>query len=155
MKEEKTVDNILAGAFAGFIARLLTAPLDLLKVRAQLQFHEKDNLSVIKSLRKIVKDEGILSLWKGNVAATYLWIGYAMVQFSSYGLLKSWGESLADPTVVCRPTKSEISSSSDYSKLWKTFVLFMAGAGAGMISTISTYPFDIMRTQFALQVCHR
>ena len=34
---------------------------------------------------------------------------------------------------------------------WKTFVLFCAGAGAGMIATASTYPFDIIRTQFALQ----
>ena len=33
----------------------------------------------------------------------------------------------------------------------KTVVLFLAGAGAGLISTVSTYPFDIMRTQFALQ----
>mmetsp|Transcript_16179 Transcript_16179/g.35296 ORF Transcript_16179/g.35296 Transcript_16179/m.35296 type:complete len:208 (-) Transcript_16179:177-800(-) len=30
-------------------------------------------------------------------------------------------------------------------------VLFLAGAGAGVTSTIATYPFDIMRTQFALQ----
>lgn len=30
-------------------------------------------------------------------------------------------------------------------------LLFLAGAGAGIAATVSTYPFDLMRTQFALQ----
>jgi solute carrier family 25 thiamine pyrophosphate transporter 19 len=29
--------------------------------------------------------------------------------------------------------------------------MFLAGAGAGIMATLATYPFDLMRTQFALQ----
>ena len=44
-----------------------------------------------------------------------------------------------------------IPASKSHSKFAKTAVLFLAGAGAGLTSTITTYPFDIMRTQFTLQ----
>lgn len=76
-----------------------------------------------------------MALWKGNVAATYLWITYAMMQFSTYGLLKSWGESIPDPFLAFRgsPQKSDGSKLSQPSKSpstpWKTLVLFIAGAG--------------------------
>ena len=30
------------------------------------------------------------------------------------------------------------------SKIWRTLILFLAGAGAGITATASTYPFDIM-----------
>ena len=54
-----TRDEMLAGAFAGAVARLLTAPFDVLKIRFQLQSStEKKYLNVWQSLRSIAKEEG-------------------------------------------------------------------------------------------------
>lgn len=154
-------DDAAAGAFSGVAARLLTAPFDVIKIRFQLQ--NRDNakyLSMLQAFRTVIREEGFLSLWKGNIAATYLWISYAVVQFAVYGVLKRFGESLL-PVV---PLSGDLLSASrasddatnrrtsgDHSKLLRTLVLFLAGASAGIIATATTYPLDIMRTQFALQ----
>jgi len=156
-------DDIVAGAVAGAVARLLSAPFDVLKIRFQLQF-TKDNArkytSMTQAFSTMMKEEGVLSLWKGNLSATYLWITYSMVQFSVYGWLKNIGLQARDPF-----SGSGISSSGDsnrigtrgtrkqgeISSMWRTMVLFLAGAGAGLMATSTTYPFDIMRTQFAVQ----
>ena len=159
-------DNLLAGAFAGFVARLVTAPFDLLKIRFQLQQKVGDSVKYTgmrQAFASIVKEEGFSSLWKGNMSATYLWISYAMIQFSVYGMLKSLGQSISNPFEKSRGIDDLFASSnksntkklqqhSNQNRLWNTFVLFLAGAGAGMTATALTYPFDIMRTQFAVQV---
>lgn len=154
-------DDAAAGAFSGVAARLLTAPFDVIKIRFQLQ--NRDNtkyLSMLQAFRTVIREEGFLSLWKGNISATYLWISYAVVQFAVYGVLKRFGESL----LPVLPSSGDLLSASrasddatnhrtsgDHSKLMRTLVLFLAGASAGIIATATTYPLDIMRTQFALQ----
>jgi solute carrier family 25 (mitochondrial thiamine pyrophosphate transporter), member 19 len=159
------------GAAAGAIARLLTAPFDVLKIRYQLG-QGRPYASVLGGFKSIIQQEGFFSLWKGNLSATYLWMSYAMVQFSVYGSLKRFGENLPVPGVfagVGAPFETssagpKLGSASAYQaspesspsasnghRLWKTLVLFLAGAGAGIAATMATYPFDIMRTQFAIQ----
>ena len=97
-RSSTTRDDVMAGAFAGACARLVTAPFDVLKIRFQLQFAEKVKYtSLSQAFSTVVKEEGIVGLWKGNVAATYLWISYAMVQFGVYGFLKKSLEAIPDP----------------------------------------------------------
>eukprot|EP01036_Dinobryon_divergens_P031471 gene31471-40871_t len=92
----------MAGAFAGAVARLISAPFDVLKIRFQMQYIPVEGLShtnakyssIFQALRLIVKEEGWFALWKGNLSATYLWISYAIVQFSVYGFLKRLCENL-------------------------------------------------------------
>lgn len=161
-RKEKSSDDAIAGAFAGLISRLITAPLDVLKIRFQLQFGaEKKYTNMLQAFRTVVQEEGILSLWKGNLAATYLWITYGVIQFGSYGFLKSFSASIPNPFIVQELSSTQICKVNDnqledrrLSKsghIWKAFMLFLAGAGAGMIATTATYPLDIMRTQFAIQ----
>lgn len=96
-----TRDDVMAGAFAGASARLVTAPFDVLKIRFQLQFAEKVKYtSVSQAFKTVIQEEGIIGLWKGNVAATYLWISYAMVQFGVYGFLKKNLERIPDPFIA-------------------------------------------------------
>ena len=96
-----------------------------------------------------------------------------MIQFSIYGMLKRFGESIPDPfekrdtheNKLIKKSKSHIHEEENITKnsmkiksikqpknrFWNTFVLFLAGAGAGMTATMATYPLDIMRTHFALR----
>lgn len=151
-------DNFIAGAFAGFIARLITAPFDFMKIRIQLQSPEKST-SLLHTFRTVVKEEGFFALWGGNIAATYLWISYAMVQFSMYSFMKKTLEEMVFPPTemsLSKPHKQNIESTdkttkNSHSSSKKAVILFMSGAIAGIAATITTYPFDVMRTQFVLQ----
>jgi solute carrier family 25 thiamine pyrophosphate transporter 19 len=134
---------------------LLTAPFDVLKIRYQVQ--SNSNLkykSLFHAVRTIVNEEGFFALWKGNTSATYLWVTYAMVQFSVYSFLLKLSESISinyqnrnnnnNNNINVKKTKINNNKIS-------TIQMFLAGAGAGIMATLATYPFDLMRTQFALQ----
>lgn len=59
-------DEFIAGAFAGFVARLLTAPFDVLKIRYQVQSNtDMKYKSLFQSIRTIINEEGFFALWKG------------------------------------------------------------------------------------------
>jgi len=126
--------NSLAGAVAGAGARLATAPLDLVRIRRQLDRSVTyPRPSLLSSFSTVMKDEGgFLALFRGSLAATYLWIGYSAVQFGVYGHIKAWFEAHDDPN---RPHPS--------------VVAFLSGGAAGLCATVATYPFDICRTAFA------
>ena len=158
----ETKENMLSGAFAGAVARMITAPLDVLKIRYQLLLAGgASELSFVRVVRDIVYNEGPLALWKGNIAATYLWVSYSIVQFASYGTFKDLGERYLMPPEMKAPSllssKTGTLPLSDKGDrgvgggIWKALVLFLAGASAGVVATSATYPFDIMRTQFAIQ----
>lgn len=127
------------GAIAGGASRVLTAPFDVIKIRFQLQMGsistaaDRQRLAyqtVAGSLRKVAREEGLIGLWRGNLAATYLWIGYGAIQFPVYEALKT--------ELKCMPAVAPVAA-------------FVAGGGAGLVATVATYPFDVIRTQFAAQ----
>jgi len=170
--------NIVAGAAAGAGARLLTAPLDLLKIRRQLQQPSTiataaaaqspkfTPFGMITSLHKIVQTEGgFKSLFRGNLAATYLWIGYAAVQFSLYARASDFLISFqmnemgnVSPPLHLPPPLEPFQKPAQFaSDIFSTIgsnptaVAFCSGAAAGTAATLATYPFDICRTAFASQ----
>ena len=147
--------TIFAGALSGAAARILTAPFDVLKIRFQIQYGSHSQHApapraykythVLQGLFTIVEEEGILALWKGNLSAMYLWALYSMVQFGVYKTLKQQGELMFTPLATLT-SQSLISTHS--------FILFTAGACAGVVATASTYPLDLMRTHFSIQGNH-
>jgi solute carrier family 25 thiamine pyrophosphate transporter 19 len=154
----------LAGGLAGGVARFLTSPFDVIKIRYQLQSDVNPKYkSMFQSFSTIIKEEGVTALWKGNLSATYLWVAYAMVQFGSYGMLKNVMTSIPDPFAASRMKRLGNGNNNNYdhssnivtdeaeSTHWKSLMVFTAGALSAIAATVVTYPFDIMRTQFALQ----
>jgi solute carrier family 25 (mitochondrial thiamine pyrophosphate transporter), member 19 len=155
--------NAVAGGVAGAGARLATAPLDLIRIRRQLERNVTyPRPSLWSSLQQVYRDEGgISALFRGNMAATYLWIGYSMVQFAVYSRLKHYLEGKDhndDDNAGTTSSRSNTNNNDNSFELprvptWistnPTAVAFLSGAGAGLCATVSTYPFDICRTVFA------
>ncbi|KAL2137556.1 hypothetical protein VTI28DRAFT_9070 [Corynascus sepedonium] len=150
--EGSRLEVTAAGATAGLIARFVIAPLDVVKIRLQLQTHSlSDPLShrnlqggpiykgTLPTLRHILRHEGVAGLWKGNVPAELLYVCYGAVQFTAY----------RSTTILLR---SAIGEGEE-----RAFVLpqaaesFIAGAVGGGAATATTYPLDLLRTRFAAQ----
>ena len=139
---------MIAGGVAGLVSRFVIAPLDVVKIRLQLQSHSlSDPLScdgvkgpiykgVFSTLRSIVRQEGIRALWKGNIPAEVMYVTYGGIQFTMYRTF-----SQAQALLPVRPPPSVES--------------FISGAGAGAMATTVTYPLDLLRTRFAAQGSER
>jgi solute carrier family 25 thiamine pyrophosphate transporter 19 len=121
--------------------------------------------SLVSSVKQIVQNEGGLhGLFRGNVAATYLWVGYAIVQFAlyarTYEYLTTAGYVSAPPNESRSSTRTipSVTSMPTCWRAWRqeiaskpTTVAFISGATAGVCATLATYPFDICRTAFAAE----
>lgn len=124
--------NAFAGSVAGAGARMIIAPLDLIRIRLQLE--HKD--SVWTHVKRVYKVEGgVIGFFRGNVPATCLWMGYSAVQFSVYERIS---QSLRDYCVGEKDGNCPVAAIS-----------FVSGALAGLTATYATYPLDLCRTNFA------
>jgi len=134
-------DSMMAGAFAGMLSRVVVAPLDVIKIRMQVQVEPVGGggtlgagkyRGIAQCARTILKEEGARGLWAGTVPALFLWVPYTAVQFAALGEFKRVArENGGDPE--------------------KPPLAFVGGAVAGATATVVTYPFDVMRTVLAAQ----
>ncbi|KAI8985126.1 mitochondrial carrier domain-containing protein [Pilobolus umbonatus] len=135
----------LSGGIAGFATRFAISPLDVVKIRLQVQpslqahrnllpsiptKHALKYSSIGQTFKTIIAEEGLRGLFKGNVSAQYLYITYGASQFYVYHHVDSFLNRL---------------------QFYPSFKPFVSGLLAGGIATAMTYPFDLLRTRFALQ----
>ncbi|KAI3401951.1 hypothetical protein diail_6511 [Diaporthe ilicicola] len=146
--EGSRLQVVVAGAVTGLISRFIIAPLDVVKIRLQLQSHSlSDPLSyqhirgrgpiykgTISTFRTIIANEGITGLWKGNVPAELMYVSYSAIQFTTY-----------------RSTTQLLRSITGEHRIPGAAETFLAGASAGAVATAATYPLDLLRTRFAAQ----
>ncbi|KAI8939899.1 mitochondrial thiamine pyrophosphate transporter [Plenodomus lindquistii] len=137
---------VVAGAVAGLVSRFVIAPLDVIKIRLQLQIHSlSDPISVrnvngpvykgtLGTLKQILREEGITGLWKGNIPAELMYLTYGSAQFSAYTYVSHLLETIPAPYALPGSATS-----------------FVSGAAAGAAATTATYPLDLLRTRFAAQ----
>uniref|UniRef100_A0A6V7QWS0 Uncharacterized protein n=1 Tax=Ananas comosus var. bracteatus TaxID=296719 RepID=A0A6V7QWS0_ANACO len=126
-----------AGAISGAAAKTLTAPLD--RVKLLMQTHSlraaqgggKKGFGFAEAITMIGKDEGIRGYWKGNLPQVIRIIPYSAVQLFSYEVYKK----------LFRKKDGELS----------VLGRLVAGACAGMTSTLVTYPLDVLRLRLAVE----
>lgn len=116
--------SVLAGGFSGAFARTATAPLDTLKIRLQVS---SQNLRLL--VRDTIAKEGALAFWKGNGPGTIMYIVYGATQFGSYSAINNVLSSIV--------------------KIHPQFHAAVVGALAGTVSSLVSYPFDVLRTRIA------
>ncbi|CCH42405.1 Mitochondrial aspartate-glutamate transporter AGC1 [Wickerhamomyces ciferrii] len=113
---------------------MCTAPLDVVKIRLQLQVSGNKYQGILHTVKVIAKEEGMLALWKGNVPAAVMYILYGAAQFSSYSMYNN--------------ILSDLQTQYNY-HIGPASHSFILGSLAGCTSTIISYPFDLLRTRFA------
>lgn len=130
-----------AGGTASCVGRFLTQPLDVVKIRFQLQvepikhraLHASKYVSIIQAIKTISKEEGIRAFWKGHTPAQALSIIYGVAQFWGYEQLKAQSKFLH--------VYSGHQRLSD----------FVCGGIAGGCATMLTIPLDVVRTRLIAQ----
>lgn len=122
----------MAGSISGLVLRTVTAPLDILKIRLQLSPHK---VGSIETLVQIYRYEGLFSLWKGNVPLSLMYALYGSSQFASYAIAN---------TLLTKMDQQVL-----HGAIHPNLHSFIVGSTAGMASTITSYPFDLLRTRLA------
>lgn len=90
----------------------------------------------IQTVKNLFRNEGVAALWKGNVPAEIMYILYGATQFTSYSVINS---AVADIEAKF-PSSYKLSTAANS---------LIVGSGAGISSTLVTYPFDLLRTRMA------
>ncbi|KAG6523166.1 thylakoid ADP,ATP carrier protein, chloroplastic-like [Zingiber officinale] len=126
-----------AAAISGAAAKTVTAPLDRVKLLMQThglrvtQGAGKKAFSFIDAMTLIGKEEGLKGYWKGNLPQVIRILPYSAVQLFSYEIYKR----------LFRNKDGELS----------VLGRLVAGACAGMTSTLVTYPLDVLRLRLAVE----
>jgi len=146
-------NSAVAGAISGCVARFVIGPLDVLKIRFQVQVEPVSRRAAARlaaqkgaavtlpkytgiwqALRTIAKEEGIVGLWRGTLPGQLLTVPYCTVQF-----------------VTLNQAKTFAKANGLQDSPWAPAVSFASGAFAGVAATVASYPFDLLRTTLAAQ----
>ncbi|CAG9540812.1 unnamed protein product [Cercopithifilaria johnstoni] len=128
-----------AGFIAGVATRFLIQPLDVLKIRFQVQREPTFGKTkgryrgIFQACSRIYKDEGLVAFWKGHVPAQGLSAVYGIVQFATFEFLTE--------QAIHYPLANENRRVTD----------IICGALAGCGATASSLPFDVIRTRLIIQ----
>lgn len=129
--------DLLSGAIASGATRFVVGPLDVVKIRFQVQSTRPGQsiqyTSIPQAFRHIVKAEGFLALWKGNMSAIAMYLPWGSIQFATFHSARRF----------LWPDKTPANLS--------TLQNLTCGSLAGLMCTLATYPFDFLRTRMAVQ----
>ncbi|DAA18191.1 mitochondrial thiamine pyrophosphate carrier [Bos javanicus] len=141
--DDRDISNVevaVAGSVSGLVTRVLISPLDVIKIRFQLQIERLSRSDpnakyhgILQAGRQILQEEGPTAFWKGHIPAQLLSIGYGAVQFLSF-------EALTE--LVHR---ASVRDARDFS------VHFLCGGLSACVATLAVHPVDVLRTRFAAQ----
>ena len=118
---------------AGSTGQMLTYPLDRARaVMAVTNSNGKQYKNLVVVFVSIIKDEGIVSLYRGLTPTLLGVIPYAGTSFFTYETLKSW-------------TVQRKGGDMHHAMLPSPVERLGCGAVAGLLGQASSYPLDIVR----------
>ena len=141
-------NNVLAGAAAGTVQSLVCIPVELIKLRMQLQnigqevsspgiFHVSKHqhssgkyVGPLETAINIFRGEGIRGLYKGSVVTVLRESPAFATYFSTYDYLR----------------QVQVSKGGTLDDL-SPFSLILAGGVSGVLAWIVTYPFDVVKSR--------
>lgn len=138
--------DLMAGAVMGGVVHTIVAPIERAKLLLQTQ---ESNLAIVASGRRrfkgmfdcilrTVREEGILSLWRGNGSSVLRYYPSVALNFSLKDLYRSMlrdGGTYGDNSLLSGATAN-----------------FAAGAAAGCTTLVLVYPLDIAHTRLAADI---
>ncbi|XP_028751529.1 mitochondrial thiamine diphosphate carrier 2-like [Neltuma alba] len=147
---KRAIVDASAGAISGGISRTVTSPLDVIKIRFQVQLEPTSSRAslrkqlyvpskytgIVQASKDIFREEGIKGFWRGNVPALLMVMPYTAIQFTVLHKLKTFasGSSKTENHIHLSP-----------------YLSYVSGALAGCAATVGSYPFDLLRTILASQ----
>ena len=140
-QKAKAWERLVSGAASGMICRTIAQPLDVIKIRFQLQIepisksaiHASKYTGISHTIRVMLREEGIRSFWKGLMASQLISICYTPIQFTAFYFF-------TEQSV----TKLGFRSTSPLTHL-------SCGSLAGMVAIVAAHPFDTLRTRMVGQ----
>ncbi|CAI4227775.1 unnamed protein product [Auanema sp. JU1783] len=145
-RELSSVEHSEAGLVSGIATRMIIQPLDVLKIRFQLQeepiggANSGKYKSVTQSVRLILKEESVAAFWKGHIPAQGLSAVYGLVQFASF-------ERLTRQVYLITPNFCHVLSFFGF----QSPIDFACGSIAGCLAMTAAMPLDVIRTRLVAQ----
>jgi hypothetical protein len=132
MRENDVHSSLLCGAIAGIIAKITVAPAERVKLTFQVHLHVFTLRNALAHAQQIVKNASVFGLWKGK-SAQILRVGpYAALSYASHD--------------AAQHLFRQHLGTENLPFLYK----FLAGSISGVVSTVFTYPLDVLRVRLAL-----
>ncbi|XP_045672996.1 calcium-binding mitochondrial carrier protein SCaMC-1-like [Phyllostomus hastatus] len=122
--------HLVAGGVAGAVSRTCTAPFDRLKVMMQVHSSGSRKMRFIGGFEQMVKEGGILSLWRGNGANVFKIAPETAIKIGAYEQYKKW-------------------LSFDGAKIG-VVERFVSGSLAGVTAQTCIYPMEVIKTRLAV-----
>jgi len=119
---------LVAGCSARVLSVTCVNPLEL--IRTKMQSQKMSYSEIGSAVRIILKDQGILGLWKGWFPTVLRDVPFSSIYWSTYE--------------TCKTLKGVEEPSVEFS--------FMAGALSGSVAAFFTVPFDVVKTHQQIEI---
>lgn len=139
-------EQFKVGAATSIASRFFVQPLDVVKIRLQLQHEKISKKSVVSKYKSvgqcistIFKEEGLFGLWKGHLSGQILSFSFVTTQFM-------WFQQITKASYSLFP-----SSYNHRTKKLKPSAHFVCGGIAAGLTVMTSQPLDVIRTRLVAQ----